>query len=87
MEHKLDSVVTPEVRTTTLVLLLDHLALPLNPHAGLVQPKLPPVEYPAIPRGRAVWDVEFEAGPIEPKRLAHRLDVSLLESEKDAEAS
>lgn len=87
MEHKFDSVVTPEVRTAALVLLLDHLALALDPHAGFVQPKLPPVEYPTIPRGCTVWDVEFEAGPIEPERLAHCLDVSLLESEKDAEAA
>ena len=87
MEHKLDSVVTPEVRTAALVLLLDHLALSLDPHAGLVQPKLPPVEYPAIPRGCGVWDVEFEPGPIEPKRLAHCLDVRLLERKKDTEAS
>jgi len=36
VEHKLDPVVAPEVRRTALVLLLDHLALPLNPHAGLV---------------------------------------------------
>ena len=33
VEHELDPVVTPEVRRTTLVLLLDHLAFPFDPHA------------------------------------------------------
>lgn len=36
VEHKLDSVVAPEVCRTALVLLFDHLAFPLNPHTGLV---------------------------------------------------
>ena len=59
VEHKFDSVVTPEVRRAALVLLFDHLAFPLNPHTCLVQPKLPSIEHSAIPRGCTLWDVEF----------------------------
>ena len=84
MEYKLDAVVTPKVRRTALVLLFDHLAFPFNPHASLVQTKLPSAERPAIPRGCALWYVEFKTGPIEPEGLAHRPNIRLLECQKDA---
>jgi hypothetical protein len=87
VEHEFDPVVTPEVRRTTLVLLFDHLAFPLDPHAGLVQPELPPIQRSAIPRGCAVWYVEFQTGPIEPEGLTHCPNVCLLECQKDAKAS
>ena len=79
MEHKLDSIVTPEVRRTALVLLFDHLALALNPHAGLVQSELPSIEHSAIARGCAFRYVEFETGPVEPKGLANCSNIRLLE--------
>lgn len=84
VKHKLDPVVTPEVRRTALVLLLDHLAFPLDPNAGFVQSELPSVERPVIPRGCVLWYVEFQTGPIKPEGLAHCPNIRLLERQKDA---
>ena len=84
VENEFDSVVTPEVRRTALVLLFDHLSFPLDPHAGLVQSKLPSVERTVVPRSRVLRYVEFQTRPVEPKRLTHCPYIRLLERQEDA---